>query len=77
MDSGHGLDLAHYFEPDTLCRVSLEDGETLELRLDGDAVLPGSMLDAKLRGLGVPARPVAEQPLRFVRNASLQPKGRP
>jgi len=37
----------------------------------------GSMLDAKLRGLGVPARPVAEQPLRFVRNASLQPKGRP
>jgi indolepyruvate ferredoxin oxidoreductase beta subunit len=37
----------------------------------------GSVLDAKLRGLGVPARPVAEQPLRFVRNASLQPKGRP
>jgi len=36
----------------------------------------GSVLDAKLRGLGVPARPVAEQPLRFVRNASLQPKGR-
>jgi hypothetical protein len=34
-------------------------------------------MDAKLRGLGVPARPVAEQPLRFVRNASLQPKGRP
>ena len=37
----------------------------------------GTAMDAKLRGLGVPARPVAEQPLRFVRNASLQPKGRP
>ncbi|WP_460148973.1 4-alpha-glucanotransferase [Pseudomonas sp. S3_E10] len=41
VDSGHGLDLAHYFEPDTLCRVSLENGETLELRLDSNAVLPG------------------------------------
>ena len=41
IDSGHGLDLARYFEPDTQCRVSLENGETLELRLDGDAVLPG------------------------------------
>ncbi|UUN86174.1 4-alpha-glucanotransferase [Pseudomonas extremorientalis] len=41
IDSGAGLDLARYFEPDTLCRVCLEDGETLELRLDGDAVLPG------------------------------------
>ena len=37
----------------------------------------GTAMDAKLHGLGVPARPVAEQPLRFVRNASLQPKGRP
>ena len=37
----------------------------------------GTAMDAKLRGLGVPARHVAEQPLRFVRNASLQPKGRP
>ena len=37
----------------------------------------GTAMDAKLRGLGVPARPVAEQPLRFVRNARLQPKGRP
>ncbi|VVO23331.1 4-alpha-glucanotransferase [Pseudomonas fluorescens] len=41
IDSGDGLDLARYFEPDTLCRVSLEDGDTLELRLDGNAVLPG------------------------------------
>jgi len=37
----------------------------------------GSVLDAKLRGLGVPARPVAEQPLRFVRNPGLSTKGRP
>jgi len=37
----------------------------------------GTAMDAKLRGLGVPARPVAEQPLRFVRNASLATKGRP
>jgi indolepyruvate ferredoxin oxidoreductase beta subunit len=37
----------------------------------------GTALDQQLRGLGVAARPVAEQPLRFVRNASLQPKGRP
>ena len=41
IDSGEGLDLARYFEPDTQCRVSLESGETLELRLDGDAILPG------------------------------------
>ena len=40
-DSGDGLDLARYFAPDTPCRVSLEGGETLELRLDSDAVLPG------------------------------------
>jgi indolepyruvate ferredoxin oxidoreductase beta subunit len=37
----------------------------------------GSALDTQLRGLGVPPRPVAEQPLRFVRNASLSAKGRP
>ena len=37
----------------------------------------GTAMDAKLRGLGAPARAVAEQPLRFVRNASLQPKCRP
>lgn len=41
IDTGEGLDLARYFAPDTPCRVSLEDGETLELRLDGNAVLPG------------------------------------
>lgn len=41
IDSGEGLDLARYFEPDTQCRVSLESGETLELRLDGDGILPG------------------------------------
>ena len=40
VDSGEGLDLSRHFEPDTPCRVSLEDGETLELRLDGNAVLP-------------------------------------
>ena len=37
----------------------------------------GTLLDSQLRSMGVAARPVAEQPLRFVRNASLQPKGRP
>ena len=37
----------------------------------------GTALDQQLRGLGVDARPVAEQPLRFVRNASLSTKGRP
>ena len=41
VDSGEGLDLARYFEPDTACRVSLEGGEVLELHLDSDAVLPG------------------------------------
>jgi 4-alpha-glucanotransferase len=41
VDSGDSLNLAHYFEPDTLCRVSLEGGDTLELRLDGNALLPG------------------------------------
>ncbi len=41
VDSGEDLDLSRHFEPDTPCRVSLEDGETLELRLDGNAVLPG------------------------------------
>jgi 4-alpha-glucanotransferase len=41
VDSGEGLDLARYFEPDTACRVSLEGGEVLELHLDRDAVLPG------------------------------------
>ena len=37
----------------------------------------GTVLDEKLRGLGVPARPVTEQPLRFVRNPSMTTKGRP
>ena len=37
----------------------------------------GTAMDEKLRSLGAPARPVAEQPLRFVRNASLSTKGRP
>ncbi|MGK9546185.1 hypothetical protein O6486_24450, partial [Salmonella enterica subsp. enterica] len=30
VDTGDGLDLARYFAPDTPCRVSLENGETLE-----------------------------------------------
>jgi indolepyruvate ferredoxin oxidoreductase, beta subunit len=37
----------------------------------------GTAMDAKLRGLGAPARAVAEQPLRFVRNPNLSTKGRP
>ena len=40
VDSGEDLDLSRYFEPDTPCRVNLENGETLELRLNGNGVLP-------------------------------------
>ena len=40
-DVGVGLDLAHYFEPETPCEVHLEDGSRLNLKLDAQAVLPG------------------------------------
>lgn len=40
-DVGVGLDLAHYFEPQTPCEIHLEDGSRLNLKLDDKAVLPG------------------------------------
>ncbi|SDZ49027.1 4-alpha-glucanotransferase [Pseudomonas sp. NFIX28] len=40
-DAGQGLDLGHYFAPDTPCEIRLEDGSVLNLRLDADAMLPG------------------------------------
>jgi len=40
-DVGVGLNLAHYFEPQTPCEVHLEDGSRLNLELDAEAILPG------------------------------------
>lgn len=40
-DFGKGLDLAHYFAPQTPCEIHLEDGAVLNLKLDAEAVLPG------------------------------------
>ncbi|MGX1185744.1 4-alpha-glucanotransferase [Pseudomonas sp. F-14 TE3623] len=40
-DVGVGLDLAHYFEPQTPCEIHLEDGSRINLNLDDNAVLPG------------------------------------
>ncbi|UVM36240.1 4-alpha-glucanotransferase [Pseudomonas sp. B21-017] len=40
-DVGVGLDLAHYFAPQTPCEIHLEDGSRLNLKLDDNAVLPG------------------------------------
>jgi 4-alpha-glucanotransferase len=40
-DHGQSLDLARYFKPNAECQVHLEDGATLNLRLDGQAALPG------------------------------------
>jgi len=64
---------ASQLHPDATWR-STAVAQAREAALQDEA---GTAMDAKLRGLGAPARPVAEQPLRFVRNASLQPKGRP
>ncbi len=41
VDHGHPLSLGHYFAPHTPCQVHLEDGATLDLRLDAHAALPG------------------------------------
>ncbi|MGE8064733.1 4-alpha-glucanotransferase [Pseudomonas sp. NPDC089569] len=41
VDAGVGLDLGHYFEPQTPCEIHLEDGSRLQLNLDNDAMLPG------------------------------------
>ncbi|MHC8314262.1 4-alpha-glucanotransferase [Pseudomonas sp. LB3P31] len=40
-DVGVGVDLAHYFEPETPCEIHLEDGSRLSLKLDSNSVLPG------------------------------------
>ncbi|EJN25799.1 4-alpha-glucanotransferase [Pseudomonas sp. GM79] len=40
-DVGVGLDLAHYFEPQTPCEIHLEDGSRINLKLDDNAMLPG------------------------------------
>ncbi|AWY39316.1 4-alpha-glucanotransferase [Pseudomonas putida] len=40
-DVGIGLNLAPYFEPLTPCEIHLEDGSTLSLKLDAEAMLPG------------------------------------
>ncbi|WP_162095215.1 4-alpha-glucanotransferase [Pseudomonas chlororaphis] len=40
-DAGQGLDLGHYFAPDTPCEIHLEDGSVLNLKLDANSVLPG------------------------------------
>lgn len=40
-DVGVSLDLSRYFAPATPCEIKLEDGATLNLKLDADARLPG------------------------------------
>ncbi|KAB0507044.1 4-alpha-glucanotransferase [Pseudomonas lini] len=40
-DVGVGLDLSHYFEPQTPCEIHLEDGSRINLKLDDNALLPG------------------------------------
>ena len=41
VDVGARLDLARYFEPHSPCEIHLEDGAILNLKLDGEAQLPG------------------------------------
>ncbi|MBT2372946.1 4-alpha-glucanotransferase [Pseudomonas fluorescens] len=43
VDNGAGLDLAHFFAPGTPCQIHLEDGSVLDLSLDANATLPGSI----------------------------------
>lgn len=43
VDVGTGLDLAAYFAPGTPCQAHLEDGSSLNLELDTEAVLPGAL----------------------------------
>ena len=40
-DVGASVDLSRYFEAATPCEIKLEDGATLNLKLDADAKLPG------------------------------------
>jgi 4-alpha-glucanotransferase len=41
VDHGHALDLKKYFPPLSQCRIELEDGATLDIRLDEHGALPG------------------------------------
>jgi 4-alpha-glucanotransferase len=41
VDHGHALDLKKYFAPHSPCRIELEDGATLDIRLDEHGALPG------------------------------------
>lgn len=41
VDHGESLDLSKYFKAQTPCRIDLEDGGSLELRLDAQGCLPG------------------------------------
>ncbi|NNA69884.1 4-alpha-glucanotransferase [Pseudomonas gessardii] len=43
VDVGSSLDLAAHFAPGTPCQVYLEDGSTLDLELDAQARLPGTL----------------------------------
>ena len=40
-DVGKALDLSRYFHPHSQCVVQLENGDSLAIQLDADAVLPG------------------------------------
>jgi len=40
-DVGVNVDLSRYFEPGTPCEIQLEDGATMNSKLDADASLPG------------------------------------
>ena len=41
VDHGSALDLKKYFAPHSQCRIELEDGATLDIRLDDHGALPG------------------------------------
>jgi 4-alpha-glucanotransferase len=41
VDQGSALDLQKYFAPHSQCRIELEDGATLDIRLDEHGALPG------------------------------------
>ena len=40
-DVGKALDLSRYFQPHNQCLVHLENGDSLPIQLDADAMLPG------------------------------------
>ena len=40
-DAGKALDLSRYFQPHSHCVVHLENGQSLAIQLDADAMLPG------------------------------------